>query len=187
MGNYPAPPASGLQMDWDSPDGGTVAKAALRWENEAWTFEVVLEVERATVAMRVSAGWSVQQMLLFRDLPEPDLWLATDGGGRWGEVNGAHRTDLDGATDIVVADCSVFRGVALRRLPLRIGDAAEMREITLDVETLALDTAVTRYLRLDSHVWRIERLRDGRVAELTVDEFGFVVDDPGRLARGRRG
>lgn len=186
MGNYPAPPADGLQMDWDAPDGHPLASAALRWENEAWTLEVVLHEERATVAMRVSAGWSAQQMLLFRDMAEPDLWLATDGGGRWGEVNGAHRTDLDGATDIVVANLSLFRSVVIRRLPLQIGDSAEVREIALDIETLALETVVCRYSRLEPHRWRTERLHDGAVADLTVDEFGFVIDDPGRLLRRPR-
>lgn len=174
-------------MEWSAPDGRVTATGALRWENEAWTFEAALTDEKATVAMRISTGWWVQQMLLFRDMSEPDLWLATDGGGRWGEVNGAHRTDLDGATDIVVSGMSLFRSVAIRRLPLHVGDSAEVREIALDVETLALETAVTRYVRVDSHRWRTEDGRGGRPAELTVDEFGFVIDDPGRLERDGRG
>ena len=42
----------------------------------------------------------MRQFLLFRDLDEPDLWLATDGTGRWGEMNGAHRPELDGCYDV---------------------------------------------------------------------------------------
>ncbi len=50
--------------------------------------------------IRLSATWQVRQFLLFRDLDEPDLWLGADGTGRWGEMNGAHRHDLAGCTDV---------------------------------------------------------------------------------------
>ena len=91
--------------------------------------------------LRLAPTWRVRQFLLFRDLDEPDLWLATDGHNRWGEVNGAHRPELDGCVDIELA-CSPFPAtLPIRRLPLEVGDAAEMPVVTVDVETLAVDVA----------------------------------------------
>ena len=92
---------------WATWDGDGIETTTLRWENEGWTVsgEVgdAADRERIQYVLRLSATWQVRQFLLFRDLDEPDLWLATDGGGRWGEMNGAHRTELDGCTDIDLA------------------------------------------------------------------------------------
>ncbi|MFZ9884781.1 MAG: putative glycolipid-binding domain-containing protein, partial [Ilumatobacteraceae bacterium] len=79
----------------------------LRWENEGWTAEGTLGSDNAQFVLRLSAGWTVQQCLLFRDLEDPDLWLGTDSHGRWGEMNGAHRTELDGCTDIDFVNANI--------------------------------------------------------------------------------
>lgn len=183
MGNYPAPPASGLEMAWSSPDGIESSRTTLRWENEAWTVETLLVADRATLVLRISAGWSAQQMLLFRDLDEPDLWLATDGGGRWGEVNGAHRPDLDGATGIVVTAAPALLGIAVRRLPLHVGHSADIREMSVDVDTLSLVTVTTRYTRVDTDRWEFGPLGAASPTQIRVDTFGFPLDVPGTFVR----
>ena len=67
----------------------------------------VVSRERVQYVLRLSASWQVRQFLLFRDLEDPDLWLATDGTARWGEMNGAHRIELDGCYDITM-NCTPF-------------------------------------------------------------------------------
>ena len=100
MPNYRPLASPGRSFTWQHWDGTPSSRVDLRWENEGWTAELRLERDDATVALRLSAQWRIQQMLLFRDMEEADLWLATDGKGHWGEMNGAHRTELDGALDI---------------------------------------------------------------------------------------
>ena len=100
MVNYPALGPSGHRATWKSVDGAHESTVSVQWENEGWTANGTLGADNAQFVIRMSATWMVQQFLLFRDLEEPDLWLATDGHGRWGEMNGAHRTELDGCVDI---------------------------------------------------------------------------------------
>ena len=80
----------------------------ITWENEAWTASGVVgapgEHNDVHYVLRISPTWHVRQFLLFRDVDEPDLWLGTDGNGRWGEINGAHRPDLDGCVDLDLVD-----------------------------------------------------------------------------------
>jgi hypothetical protein len=129
--------------------------------------------------------WRVRQFLLFRDLDQPDLWLANDGHNRWGEVNGAHRPELDGCADIELA-CSPFPAtLPIRRLPLQVGDAAEMPVITVDVETLAVTVAARRYERLGQQHWRHMDPVEAASIEFDVDEYGVVIDQPGRFRRQR--
>ncbi|MEY4338235.1 MAG: hypothetical protein RLZ14_85, partial [Actinomycetota bacterium] len=99
------PIANALEADghvarWATWDHQHLDTTTIRWENEGFTVGGVVTRERIEYVLRLSATWQVRQFILFRDLDEPDLWLATDGSGRWGEMNGAHRTELDGCYDI---------------------------------------------------------------------------------------
>jgi hypothetical protein len=177
MANYLAPSASGLTMAWTTWDGNPSSSVSLRWENEGWTAEVGLHVDNATAVIRLSAMWKVQQLLLFRDLPDPDLWLATDGHGQWGEMNGAHRTELDGCVDIDFVNTPFTNSVLTHRLPLHVGHTADIPVITIDVETLGVVSVPHRYTRVDTHTWEYTSLVTGAQQLAIVDECGFVVNE----------
>ena len=116
----------GHVIRWTHWDGDHLDTASVRWENEGFTITGNDTCERVEWVLRLSPTWQVRQFILFRDMEEPDLWLATDGGGRWGEMNGAHRTELDGCYDVML-DCSPFTlTLPVRRLPLQVGHAAEV-------------------------------------------------------------
>ncbi len=183
MGQYKALPASGHQVGWMSPENRLASAAALRWENEGWTAEVSLELDDAVAVFRLSAQWQVQQMLLFRDMTEPDLWLATDGRGRWGEMNGAHRTELDGCVDIDFAGTPFTNSAIIHRLPLRVGDQTDIHVVTIDVETLSVVSKSQRYVRLDEYTWQYDSLLTNTHVVVQVDEFGFVIDEPNTFQR----
>jgi len=172
-------PADGFTATWSS--GGHDDLLRLRWENEAWTATGAVGAERVEYVLRISPQWQVSQFLLFRDLEEVDLWLGTDGHGRWGEINGAHRTDLDGATDIAL-DCSPFtHTLPIRRLPLRVGHAADLSVLHVDVQTLGVVVAPVRYERLSDRRWR--HTHAGTTTEFDVDEFGLPSDLGDRFRR----
>ena len=176
MSIYPALPADGVHACWVDVDGRVAEVASLRWENEAWTVETTLEQAQAQIVLRISAGWQVQQLLLFRDLPEPDLWLATDGGGRWGEVNGAHRHDLDGCTEVAVAGSVITQVASLRRLPLHVGHTGEVRVAVIDPERLSITPITWRYHRTHEHHWEIEDPGSSHRHRLEVDRYGVPLD-----------
>jgi hypothetical protein len=100
-------------------------------------------------------------------------------------MNGAHRPELDGCVDIELT-CSPFPAtLPIRRLPLEIGDRAEMPVVTVDVETLDVHPVGRRFERLAARRWRqTDTSRaDGPAIEYEVDEYGVVVDQPGRFRR----
>jgi hypothetical protein len=168
---------------WATWDGDHLETTTIRWENEGFTVSGVVGRERVEYVLRLSASWQVRQFILFRDLEEPDLWLATDGSGRWGEMNGAHRTELDGCYDIDLACTPFTNTLPIRRLPLLEGDAAEVPVVLVDPETLEVRPVMQRYTRLTSHTWRHENLDSGVATELEVDEHGLVKDYPDEFRR----
>ncbi len=181
MSSYTALPASGHTARWVAWDGDDDEVTDFRWENEGWTISGLVSRERVQYVLRLSASWQVRQFLLFRDLDEPDLWLATDGTARWGEMNGAHRVELDGCYDIAM-NCTPFTNtLPIRRLPLQVGDGAELPMVSVDVETLDAHAVTHRYMRLDTHRWAFAHGDES--VEFDVDQHGLVIDYPGHFRR----
>ena len=175
----------GHEISWVTWDGGDSETLNLSWDNEAWTAVGKVGRERVEYVLRLAPTWHVRQFLLFRDLEEPDLWLAIDADHRWGEVNGSYRRELDGCADIELA-CTPFTAtIPIRRLRLEVGEVADLDVIDVDVETLATDRQPVRYERLGDTTYRRTALASGAVREFEVDEFGLVIDDPDRFRRSR--
>ena len=174
-------PADGFEATWTSPDGAHTEHLSLQWDNEAWTASGKVGGHDIEYVLRLSPLWEVRQFLLFRDLDEPDLWLGTDGSGRWGEVNGAHRTDLDGAFDITLEVTPFTYALPIRRLPLAVGQAAEIRSLRVDVETLGVVTVEQTVERAGPQRWRFGT--GGATVEFDVDDYGLPMDVAGRFLR----
>jgi hypothetical protein len=176
-------PADGYTARWQTWDGAADEELTLRWENEGWTATGEVGRERVTYVLRLSPTWQVRQFLLFRDLEQPDLWLATDGHARWGEVNGAHRPELDGCRDIELACTPFTRTLPIRRLPIEVGDETDLEVIEVDVETLAVVPSRRRYARVGDRRWRHEEPATGVVSSFDVDPYGLALDVPERFRR----
>jgi hypothetical protein len=175
-------PADGYTARWRTWDHDHAETLTLRWENEGWTATGDVGREAVTYVIRLSATWHVRQLLLFRDLDEPDLWLGTDGNARWGEVNGSHRPDLDGCTDVELP-CTPFpHTVPIRRLQLDVGEAAEVVAAAIDVDTLGVVPIRRRYERIAANRYTLHALpRDDQESwdvptTFDVDEYGLVHD-----------
>ena len=174
-------PADGYEARWTTWNAEHGEVLSLAWDNEAWTATGSVERENVQHVIRLSPMWQVRQLILFRDLAEPDLWLGTDGRGRWGEMNGAHRTDLDGAFDVSMSCTPFTHTLPIRRVPLPVGGAVEMSVLNIDVETLGVIPVETTYQRLAEHRWAVTAA-DART-EFDVDEFGVVTDLDGQFRR----
>lgn len=182
---YHVLPLEGMSVEWTTEDGAGHETLTFRFENEAWTAEGLVRGADVQYVFRFTASWQLQQMLLFRDMDDPDLWLANDGRGRWGEVNGSERRDLGGCQDIDLL-CSAFtRTMAIRRLRLAVGETAGVESVTIDTETLSILRARLEYTRLDHHRWAVRRDDDQPDHEFAVDDHGLILDLPGYFRRLR--
>ena len=183
MSGLAALPADGWTARWDDWSGENTEELTLRWENEAWTASGVVTGENIQYVVRLSPLWEVRQFLLFRDLDEPDLWLGTDGT-RWGEVNGVHRDELTGASDVAFG-CTPFDHVApVRRLGIDPGATATLKVACIDIETLGIVVRERRYERLNERRWRvIDSALDVELCAFGVDDFGLPLDVEGAFRR----
>jgi hypothetical protein len=176
-------PADGHTVTWSTWDNDATEELTLLWENEGWTASGIVGREQVQYVLRMTATWQVRQILLFRDMDEPDLWLATDGTARWGEMNGAHRVELDGCYDLHLPITPFTNTLPIRRLPLHVGHSADLPVVHVDVETLEVRADHQRYTRIDTHRWAFTHLETGVTHEFDVDDFGLVMDYPTRFRR----
>lgn len=187
-------PLSGFTATWESESAGLEQmkeQLLVHFENEAWTIEGIVTTssimtgspESTHYVLRLNATWHVQQMLLFRDLDEPDLWLATDGRGVWGEVNGAQRRELGGCDDIDIRTSAITRSLAIRRLMIAVGASTDVHSIVVDPETLAISRARLNYTRLGPRLWSVHRDDGLPHHEFTTDDYGLPLDLPGYFRR----
>jgi len=176
-------PSDGYTARWRTWDHEHLETLTLRWENEGWTATGEVGREAITYVIRLSATWQARQFLLFRDLDEPDLWLGADGTGRWGVMNGAHRHDLAGCTDIDLPVTPFTNSIPIRRLALDVGGDAEVTAATIDVGTLGVVIIPHRYERLSARRFRRTNLDSGDATEFDVDTYGLVHDEPDAFHR----
>jgi len=176
-------PSDGYTARWRTWDHEHLETLTLRWENEGWTATGEVGREAVTYVLRLSATWQVRQVLLFRDLDEPDLWLGADGTGRWGEMNGDHRHDLAGCTDVDLTVTPFTNSVLIRRLTLDVGSSADVTAATIDVSTLGVVPVRQRYERLTARRFRRTNPDSGEITEFDVDEYGLVHDEPDTFRR----
>jgi hypothetical protein len=176
-------PSDGYTARWRTWDHEHLETVTLRWENEGWTATGEVGREAVTYVIRLSATWQVRQFLLFRDLDEADLWLGADGTGRWGEMNGAHRHDLAGCTDIQLAVTPFASSIPIRRLTLDVGERADVVAALVDVGTLGIVPVQQRFERLTARRFRRTDLDSGEVIEFNVDTYGLVHDEPDAYRR----
>ncbi|MEY3558754.1 MAG: hypothetical protein RL374_1460, partial [Actinomycetota bacterium] len=101
------------------------------------------------------------------------------------EMNGEHRTELDGCVDIDFAGTPFTNSIITHRLPLQIGHTADLQVITINVDTLGVVKTPQRYTRHDEHSWEYTSLLTGDQHAATVDEFGLVLDEHNTFRRDR--
>ena len=109
--------------------------------------------------------------------------IRSDGDGHWRHANGSAIPELDGCIDPDISMTPFTNTVAIRRLGLRTGEAAEIKVAYILVPELGLRAAPQRYTRLADRLWRFEGLDIDFSADLTVDEDGFVIEYPGLFRR----
>jgi hypothetical protein len=174
--------ADGHSVTWRTWDGEHHEHATIRWENEGFTVVGQVSRERIQYVVRLGPLWNVRQFLLFRDLDEPDLWLATDGSGHWGEMNGAHRDEFEGCADIDLLCTPLTLGITVRRVRLDIGDSASVGAVRVHPDTLDAQPVRQHFQRLGERRWLVDR-GTGAPVEFSVDEFGLVLDYPAEFRR----
>jgi hypothetical protein len=98
-------------------------------------------------------------------------------------VNGELRTDLEGCLDVDIALGASTNTLPIRRVPLAVGRAVELKAAWVLLPDLTVQVLPQRYTRLAHDRYRYESLDSGFTADLEVDDLSLVVNYPGWCER----
>jgi hypothetical protein len=110
------------------------------------------------------------------------LRLRRDGDGTW-RSGSEEVVQYQGCVDVDLGIGASTNTLAIRRLGLEVGQAAEIDAAWVRFPDLELARLPQRYTRLAEDRYRYESLDSGFVAELEVDDLALVVRYPGWCER----
>jgi hypothetical protein len=114
-----------------------------------------------------------------------DLRIASAGLGAW-RVDGLARPDLAGCLDVDLGFTPATNLLPLRRLGLKVGQAAEAPAGYLELPRMRFLVLPQRYERTGRHEYAYESPRHGYAATLRVASSGAVIEYPGLFELVRR-
>ncbi len=176
---------SGVAVVWRRLDHPGHESALLRFRQSRWDlsgaavfahrrqacrldYRVVCDAGWRTVSGRVS-GWVGSETV--------DIEISVDSERRW-LLNGTECPSVEGCTDLDLNFSPSTNLLPIRRLDLAVGEKAEVRAAWLRFPGFALEPLEQVYLRFDADTYRYESAGGSFVAELQVDQTGFVTHYP---------
>jgi hypothetical protein len=145
---------------------------------------VIADGVAARYRIRCDAAWRTRAVEVALVGAEGGLVLAADGRGRWRDGTGAALPALDGALDVDVTCTPFTNTLAIRRVALEAGQAAEIVVAYVRVPELTVALEPQRYTCLEPmRRYRFESLDGGFTREIAVDAYGLVTLYPGLFRR----
>lgn len=125
------------------------------------------------------AGWNTLKGSVSGWLGEKTIDLdVTVGPDRQWRLNEVAQYDVAGCTDLDLNFSPSTNLLPIRRLNLDVGQATEVKAAWLRFPGFELEPLTQTYTRLDEFTYRYESGGGSFVAELKVDEQGFVTNYP---------
>jgi hypothetical protein len=169
------------RLDVPGTDRCALARSANRWRltgqavfadprgGARLDYEVQADDRWHTLTGSVHGAVGSRSVALAIERTEDDRW--------W--VNGTLVSGLDGLVDLDLGFTPATNLFPLRRLALRVGDAAGAAAAWLDDEQWVLRRLPQRYERRAADAWWYESPLGGYEGLLRVNDDGFVTDYPG--------
>lgn len=140
---------------------------------------------RLTYVLSSDARWHVRELSISAESEMSGVHtvqLLADGVGGWRDGAGQPLGELQGCIDVDIMATPLTNTLPIRRLALAPGQSQEISVVYISVPTLEFKSFRQRYTRLDDaggqQRYRYESLSSGFVAELPVDDDGYVIDYP---------
>ena len=132
------------------------------------SYHIVCDATWQTLSAQIE-GWLGTKVI--------DIQIKTDSNHHWW-LNEVVQPDVQGCTDIDLNFSPSTNLIPIRRLNLSVGDSAEVKAAWLRFPSFKLEPLPQRYHLLDENTYRYESAGGQFVADLKVNQAGFVLDYP---------
>ena len=144
---------------------------------------VIAAHDRAPMIVRYDIGcdqaWSARSVTIEQHLGDTQRHLKLERAGEGWLVGGVRDARLDGCAEPDLGLTPSTNAVAIRRLDLAIGQAAEIKCAWVKFPALSVEPSLQRYERLGDHDYRYTNVASGFTALVAVDVLGLPVSYEG--------
>lgn len=137
----------------------------------------------ATYRIACDRGWSARTISIEQKLGNAVRHLRLERVGRGWLIDGAPDARLDDCMEPDLGLTPSTNALAIRRLGLAIGQAAEIRCAWVKFPTLSVEPSAQRYERLSERDYRYTNVASGFTAIVTVDALALPVSYEGVWTR----
>lgn len=109
--------------------------------------------------------------------------LMSEGDGRWTDANETHIPELDGILDIAIEWTPLTTTLPINRIQMKVGEGHQIPFAWISLPDLTINAIVLTCQRTDETHVHIQSPAHVTGAEVSTDERGFVVEDPGLFRR----
>jgi hypothetical protein len=149
--------------------------------------DVIAVQDGAPLVVRYDIGcdeaWSARSVTIEQRLGEMARRLRLERAGDGWLVDGARDARLDGCAEPDLGVTPSTNALAIRRLDLAIGQAAEIKCAWVKFPALSVEPSLQRYQRLGDHDYRYTNVASGFTALVAVDALGLPVSYEGIWTR----
>jgi uncharacterized protein len=124
-------------------------------------------------------AWSARSVTIEQTLGDAPRHLRLERAGEGWLVDGARDTRLDGCAEPDLGLTPSTNALAIRRLDLTVGQAAEIKCAWVKFPALSVEPSLQRYERLGDHDYRYTNVASGFTALIAVDVLGLPVSYQG--------
>jgi uncharacterized protein len=128
-------------------------------------------------------NWSAHSVAIEQRLGEVPRRLRLERAGDGWLVDGARDARLDGCAEPDLGLTPSTNALAVRRLGLAIGQAAEIKCAWVKFPVLSVEPSLQRYERLGDHDYRYTNVASGFTALVAVDALGLPITYEGIWTR----
>jgi hypothetical protein len=140
---------------------------------------VVAAQDGAPLIVRYDIGcaqnWSAYSVTIDQRFGDAQRHLRLERAGDGWLVDGAHDVRLDGCAEPDLGLTPSTNALAIRRIGLAIGQAAEIRCAWVKFPALSVEPSLQRYERLGDHDYRYNNVASGFTALVAVDALALPV------------
>lgn len=120
-------------------------------------------------------AWSARSVTIEQRLGDAQRRRRLERTGDGWLVDGIHDARLDGCAEPDLGLTPSTNGLAIRRLDLAIGQAAEIKCAWVKFPALSVEPSLQRYQRIGEHDYRYTNVASGFTALVAVDELALPV------------
>ncbi len=151
----------------------------VRSEIEGWAGHKVAVYAEYT--LKLDTAWNVLEFEIIFHLADNEhkYHMQRDAAGKWTDSDGKHRPEFDGCDHIDISLTPFTNTLPVNGLHFEEGQTREVDVLYIDVLENVLRRDTQKYTKTSQNTYRFENEGGNFIAEITVDDDGFVTFYPG--------